>query len=283
MAGTAARSRRSETKGRHVLESRGPRPAESPHKNGRSTPSPRPVAAPLPSCVVRRPGQVLVAPAGRGAGRGVQLGRCARGRDVLRPGHQRPAADGLGGLRVAPLPAGCARRRARIRGARARLGQTADRHDRGPVTHDAEAIRAGADMSRTVDARRKNAGYAAGGHSTSSTSPPCAVSAAGSATSRSNPATATAACAPRLTAAQLVNTARDRDELVDQLRRFGYPRQKTGRSSGSWKDRTKPGDHLGIANVFVTRAPPLLPVCANAWAPGTAERHLTSLNTPVRQ
>ena len=48
-------------------------------------------------------------------------------------------------------------------------------------------------------------------------------------------------------------------------------------------DQTKPSDHLGIADVSVTRAPTLLPTCTNARAAGAAEGHLTSLNALVRQ
>ncbi|MCX2950851.1 hypothetical protein [Lentzea sp. NEAU-D7] len=89
---------------------------------------------------------------------------------------------------------------------------------------DAEAIRAGADISRTVNARRKNAVYVAGGHEYTLDATTVRghgrqlgeLGKQGGRYSRSR--------VPRPTAAQLVNTARDRDELIRQLGRFGYVR-----------------------------------------------------------
>lgn len=85
---------------------------------------------------------------------------------------------------------------------------------------DAEAIRAGAGISRTVNARRKNAVYVAGGREYSLDATTVRgvsrqvgeLAKQGGRYSRSH--------TPRPTAAQLVDTARKRNELINQLRRF---------------------------------------------------------------
>ncbi|TWP47425.1 hypothetical protein FKR81_32450 [Lentzea tibetensis] len=87
---------------------------------------------------------------------------------------------------------------------------------------DAEAIRAGADISRVVNARR-NAVYVAGSHeytreATTVRGIGHQLGELGKQPGRRYQSART----PRPTAAQLVNTARDRDELITQLRRFGY-------------------------------------------------------------
>ncbi|WP_143027786.1 hypothetical protein [Lentzea albidocapillata] len=89
---------------------------------------------------------------------------------------------------------------------------------------DAEAIRAGADISRVVNARRKNAVYVAAGHEYTHDATTVRghgrqlgeLAKQGGQYSRSR--------VPRPTAAQLVNTVPDRAELIRQLRRFGYLR-----------------------------------------------------------
>ncbi|MBP2320482.1 hypothetical protein JOF56_000867 [Kibdelosporangium banguiense] len=90
---------------------------------------------------------------------------------------------------------------------------------------DAAAIRAGADISRVVNARRPGALYVAGGHEYTRDS--TTVRGAGRQMGQlARPpgdryrSTRTA----RPTAAQLVNTARDETELAELLRRFGYLR-----------------------------------------------------------
>ncbi|GHH59656.1 hypothetical protein [Lentzea cavernae] len=89
---------------------------------------------------------------------------------------------------------------------------------------DAEAIRAGADISRTVNARRRNAVYVAGGHeyTLDATTVRGVGRQLGDLAKQGRRFSSTRT--PRPTAAQLVNTARDRDELINQLRRFGYLR-----------------------------------------------------------
>jgi hypothetical protein len=92
-------------------------------------------------------------------------------------------------------------------------------------TGDAHAIRAGADISRVVNARRRNAVYVAGGHeyTREATTVRGVGRQLGELGKQSGRGYASART-PRPTAAQLVNTARDRDELITQLRRFGYLR-----------------------------------------------------------
>jgi hypothetical protein len=92
-------------------------------------------------------------------------------------------------------------------------------------TDDAEAIRAGADISRVVNARRRGALYVAGGHeyTRDSTTVRGAGRRMGELARRPGDRYRSTRI-DRPTAAQLVNTARDETELVQQLRRFGYLR-----------------------------------------------------------
>lgn len=92
-------------------------------------------------------------------------------------------------------------------------------------SRDAEAIRAGADMARVVNARRRGAVYVAGGHEY--TREATTVRGIG----RELGALATrpgsrirASTIARPTAAQLVARLTDRDELLTALHRFGYLR-----------------------------------------------------------
>ncbi|NKE61752.1 hypothetical protein FXN61_35335 [Lentzea sp. PSKA42] len=90
---------------------------------------------------------------------------------------------------------------------------------------DADAIRAGADISRVVNARRRNAVYVAGGHEyTREATTVRGVGRQLGDLGKQPGRRYSSARTPRPTAAQLVNTARDRDELITQLRRFGYLR-----------------------------------------------------------
>ncbi len=99
-----------------------------------------------------------------------------------------------------------------------------DQQNRAFGRGDAEAIRAGADISRVVNARRKNSVYVAGGHeyTRDATTVRGHGRQLGELAKRGRRYSNSAV--PRPTAAQLVNTARDQDELIRQLRRFGYLR-----------------------------------------------------------
>ncbi|MFD8494257.1 hypothetical protein [Amycolatopsis sp. NPDC059657] len=90
---------------------------------------------------------------------------------------------------------------------------------------DAAAIRAGADISRVVNARRKGAVYTAGGHEYTheATTVRGVGRQLGELSKRPGSRYRTSGVV-RPTAAQLVDTARDENELIDQLRRFGYLR-----------------------------------------------------------
>ena len=89
----------------------------------------------------------------------------------------------------------------------------------------ADAIRAGADISRVVNARRRNAVYVAGGHEyTREATTVRGIGRQLGELGRQPGRRYSSARTPRPTAAQLVNTARDRDELITQLRWFGYLR-----------------------------------------------------------
>jgi hypothetical protein len=88
---------------------------------------------------------------------------------------------------------------------------------------DADAIRAGADISRVVNTRRRNAVYVAGGHeytreATTVRGVGRQLGELGKQAGRRYASTRTS----RPTAAQLINTAHDRDEVITQLQRFGY-------------------------------------------------------------
>jgi hypothetical protein len=92
-------------------------------------------------------------------------------------------------------------------------------------TDDAAAIRAGADISRVVNARRRGALSVAGGHEYTRDS--TTVRGAGrqmGELARQPGDRYRSTHTARPTAAQLVNTARDEAELAELLRRFGYLR-----------------------------------------------------------
>lgn len=94
---------------------------------------------------------------------------------------------------------------------------------------DAAAIRAGSDISRVVNARRAGAVYTAGGHEYTHEAvtvrglcEALAGQLGGVAKRRGGRYRSTGVARP--TAAQLVNTASDRTQLIEQLHRFGYLR-----------------------------------------------------------
>lgn len=90
---------------------------------------------------------------------------------------------------------------------------------------DAAAIRAGADVSRVVNTRRRGAVYVAGGHEYTheATTVRGIGRQLGEVHTQPGHRYRRSGIA-RPTAAQLVNIARDDNELLDQLRRFGYLR-----------------------------------------------------------
>ncbi|WNV82221.1 hypothetical protein [Umezawaea sp. Da 62-37] len=89
----------------------------------------------------------------------------------------------------------------------------------------AEAIRAGADMSRVVNARRKGAVYTAGGYEfTHEATTKRGVGRQLGDLSKRPGSRYSRSRANRPTPAQLVNATDDRAELVHQLKRFGYIR-----------------------------------------------------------
>jgi hypothetical protein len=91
---------------------------------------------------------------------------------------------------------------------------------------DAEAIRAGADIGRVVNARRKGAVYVAGGHQythESTTSRGVGRQLGQLSKRHAQPGGRYRVSGiARPTPAQLVDSTRNRDELITQLRRFGY-------------------------------------------------------------
>lgn len=104
-------------------------------------------------------------------------------------------------------------------------GMTPAQQNKAFGVGDAEAIRAGADISRVVNARRKGAVFVAGGHEyTHEATTVRGVGRQLGELGKQPGRRYSSARTPRPTAAQLVNTVRDRDELITQLRRFGYLR-----------------------------------------------------------
>lgn len=89
--------------------------------------------------------------------------------------------------------------------------------------NDAAAIRAGADISRVVNSRRAGAVYTAGGHEYTheATTVRGVGRQLGDLSTRPGGRYRSSGVA-RPTAAQLVNSTTTEDELIDQLRRFGY-------------------------------------------------------------
>ncbi|MEV6448460.1 hypothetical protein [Amycolatopsis sp. NPDC051716] len=92
----------------------------------------------------------------------------------------------------------------------------------------AEAIRAGADLSRVVNARRKGSVYVAGGREyTRDSTTARGVGRQLGQVNRKRGQRYRRSSTARPTPAQLVNAARDENELVNQLRRFGYITDRT--------------------------------------------------------
>jgi hypothetical protein len=102
---------------------------------------------------------------------------------------------------------------------------TKAQQDRAFGKGDAAALRAGADMSRVVNARRAGAVYVAGGREyTREATTTRGVGRQLGELGKQPGARYRATRVARPTAAQLVAASADRDELITQLRRFGYLR-----------------------------------------------------------